>query len=131
MNGLREILQRRGSNLLNATVRRVEPNHDSFLNYAGQQTFAVVLYLNIKTSASGRAVASETSREIIDLALHEGGTFYLSYVLDYDSSQLMHAYPMISEFFALKKRYDSAETFSNEFYQKFSNSNRLDDAHSR
>ena len=131
VNGLREILQRRGSNLLNATVRCVESNHDSLLNYAGRQTFAVVLYLNIKTSTSGRAVASETSREIIDLALHEGGTFYLPYVLDYDSSQLMHAYPMISEFFALKRRYDSAERFSNEFYQKYSNSNRLDDVHSR
>lgn len=126
INGLRKVLQKRDSNLLNATVRCVEPNHDGFLNYAAQQTFAVVLYLNIKTATSGRAVASETSREIIDLVLSEGGTFYLPYVLDYDSTQLIRAYPMISEFFALKKRYDPMERFSNEFYAKYSNSNRLD-----
>jgi hypothetical protein len=85
-----------------------------------------VLYLNINTSASGRVVASETSREIIDLALREDGTYYLPYVLDYDSAELARAYPMISEFFALKKRYDTGERFSNEFYRKYSSSNRID-----
>jgi decaprenylphospho-beta-D-ribofuranose 2-oxidase len=121
IDGLREILKNRHSNLLNATIRCVEPNQDAFLNYARQQTFAVVLYLNIKTSSSGRALASETSREIIDLALKEGGTFYLPYLLDYDSSKLLRAYPMIAEFFALKKHYDPNERFSNEFYSKYSN----------
>ncbi len=121
VDGLRDILQKRRSNLLNATIRCVEPNHDAFLNYASQQTFAVVLYLNIKTSSSGRAVASETSRGIIDLALKQGGTFYLPYLLDYDSSELQHGYPMIAEFFALKKRYDPNERFSSEFYSKYSN----------
>jgi decaprenylphospho-beta-D-ribofuranose 2-oxidase len=130
INGLRAILQKRDTNLLNATIRCVEPNQDGFLNYSRQQMFAVVLYLNIKTSTSGRAVAAQTSREIIDLVLSEGGTFYLPYVLDYDPSQLARAYPMISEFFALKKNYDPTERFSNEFYSKYSNLGRQDNVHS-
>ena len=122
IDGLREILKKRHSNLLNATIRCVEPNDDAFLNYATQQSFAVVLYLNIKTSSSGRITALETSQEIIDLALKEGGTFYLPYLLDYRSDQLVQAYPMISGFFALKRRYDPGVRFSNEFYSRYSTS---------
>jgi FAD/FMN-containing dehydrogenase len=64
---------------------------------------------------------SETTREIIDLALHCEGTFYLPYVLDYDKSQLSRGYPMASAFFAAKKRYDPSEVFLNQFYSKYSN----------
>jgi FAD/FMN-containing dehydrogenase len=121
INGLREILEKRHVNLLNATVRYIEPSHDAFLDYAGQQSLAVVLYMNVKTSVSGRLTASETSREIIDLALQENGTFYLPYVLDYDRSQLTRAYPMANAFFAAKRRYDPSAVFLNEFYSRYSN----------
>jgi hypothetical protein len=105
---------------LNATVRYVEFNDDAFLNYSRQPALAVVLYMNIQTSTQGQAEASAMTRETIDLALRKGGTFYLPYVLDYDRSQLLTAYPMANEFFSAKKRYDPLERFSNEFYRKYS-----------
>ncbi len=120
INDLRQILKTRHVNLLNATVRYIESNDDAFLNYASQQSFAVVLYINVKTSLSGRTNASEVSREIITLALRDGGTFYLPYVLDYDKSQLFRAYPMADKFFAAKRRYDPSGLFSNEFDSKYS-----------
>jgi len=54
------------------------------------------------------------------LALENNGTFYLPYVLDFTKSELLRGYPMASEFFAAKKRYDSSEMFSSEFYSKYS-----------
>ena len=120
INGLRTIVEKRQVNLLDATVRYIEPNHDAFLNYSPRQALAVVLYMNVKASDSGLADSSRMTREIIDLALRYEGTFYLPYVLDYDKSQLLRSYPMISEFFAAKRRYDPVEVFSNEFYSRYS-----------
>ena len=120
INDLRDIVERRRVNLLDATVRYVEANDEAFLNYSSRQMLAVVLYMNVKTSATGLSRSSETTREIIDLALREDGTFYLPYVLDYDKSQLSRAYPMVGEFFTAKKRYDPSEVFSSKFYSRYS-----------
>jgi decaprenylphospho-beta-D-ribofuranose 2-oxidase len=120
VNDLRDIVEKREINLLDATVRYIEPNNDAFLNYSDRQALAVVLYLNVKTSPSGLADFSRMTREIIDLALGHDGTFYLPYVLDYDKSQLLRAYPMTTEFIAAKRRYDPSEVFYNEFYVRYS-----------
>jgi decaprenylphospho-beta-D-ribofuranose 2-oxidase len=120
--GLREIVEKRKINLLSATGRYIDPNDDAFLNYSNQQKLAVVLYMcmNVKTSVSGLADSSRMTREIIDLALAHDGTFYLPYVLDYDKSQLLRAYPMTGEFLAAQRRYDPSEVFNNEFYARYS-----------
>jgi FAD/FMN-containing dehydrogenase len=117
---LREIIQRRRVNLLNATVRYIEPNDDAFLNHSARAALAVVLYINVKTSTPGQMESSEMTREIIDLALANGGTFYLPYVLDFTKAELFRGYPMAGEFFAAKKRYDPSEMFFSEFYSQYS-----------
>jgi decaprenylphospho-beta-D-ribofuranose 2-oxidase len=119
IDGLRDIVRRRRVNLLSATVRYIERNNDAVLNYASRSALAVVLYLNVKTSVEARAESSLMTQEIIDTALRNNGTSYLPYVLDYDESQLLRAYPMTNEFFAAKKRYDPSSRFSNEFYLKY------------
>ena len=120
VDGLREIIKNQRVNLLNATVRYVGPNGDAFLNYSRQPTLAVVLYINVKTSARSRAESSATTKQIIDLALRNKGAFYLPYVLDYDKPQLLSAYPMTNDFFTAKKHYDPSELFMNDFYAKYS-----------
>ncbi len=116
---LRAVVERRHVNLLNATVRYIAPNGDSFLNYARRDYFAVVLYINVKSSLAGQSAAREMTREFIDLAITEGGTFYLPYVLYYDKSELSAAYPNIDEFFDMKRQYDPTELFMNGFYAKY------------
>lgn len=119
VDGLREIVEKRGINLLDATVRYIEPNDDAFLKYSKEATLSVVLYLNINTSAAGLADSAAATRETIDLALKHEGTFYLPYVLAYDKAELAGAYPMIGEFFAAKKKYDPREVFYSEFYARY------------
>lgn len=120
VDGLREIMENHHVNLLSATVRCIEPNDDAFLNYSNRTSLAVVLYTNVKTSERGRAESSTTNRQIIDLALKNNGAFYLPYLLDYDKSHLLGAYPMANDFFAAKKRFDPTELFFSEFYSKYS-----------
>ncbi|MFZ0970290.1 MAG: hypothetical protein WAN13_18605, partial [Candidatus Acidiferrales bacterium] len=116
---LRAVIERRHVNLLNATVRYIAPNGDSFLNYARRDYFAVVLYINVKSSLTGQSATGEMTRELIDLAITEGGTFYLPYVLYYDKSELAAGYPNIEEFFDMKRQYDPGELFMNGFYAKY------------
>jgi decaprenylphospho-beta-D-ribofuranose 2-oxidase len=119
VDGLREIIKNQRVNLLDATVRFIEPNDDAFLNYSHQPALAIVLYINVKTSVRGRAESATTTRQIIDLALKNNGAFYLPYVLDYDKSQLVGAYPMGNDFFIAKKRFDPSELFFSDFYSKY------------
>jgi decaprenylphospho-beta-D-ribofuranose 2-oxidase len=119
IDDLREIVERRRVNLLDATVRYVEPNDDAFLNYSREPSLSVVLYVNVKTSAEGLAEASAMTEEIIGAAERNDGTFYLPYMLDYTRSQLLLAYPIATQFFAAKRRYDPAEVFENDFYMKY------------
>jgi decaprenylphospho-beta-D-ribofuranose 2-oxidase len=121
VNGLHDIVEKRHINLLDATVRYIETNNDAFLNYSGRQALSVVLYLNVKTAPPDLVGNSKVTQEIIDLALHCRGTFYLPYVLDYDKSQLSRAYPMAAAFFAAKKKYDPTELFFSQFYSKYAN----------
>jgi decaprenylphospho-beta-D-ribofuranose 2-oxidase len=120
VSGLRDIVEKRHVNLLDATVRYIEPNDDAFLNYSSRQALALVLYINVKMSASGREDSSRMTREILALALQHNGTFYLPNVLDYDRFQLLRAYPMTDEFFAAKRRFDPSEVFYSEFYARYS-----------
>jgi decaprenylphospho-beta-D-ribofuranose 2-oxidase len=119
VDGLREIIEKRRINLLDATVRYIETSDDAFLSYSRQGTLSVVLYLNIKASALGLAESSAATRKTIDLALRYHGTFYLPYVLAYDKLELQRSYPMIEEFFAAKRKYDPNEVFYNDFYARY------------
>jgi len=119
IDGLREIAEKHGLNLLDATVRYLEPNDDAFLRYSKEKTLSVVLYLNIKTSAAGLADSAAATRETINLALKQEGTFYLPYVLAYNRSELAGAYPMIGKCFAAKKKYDPHKVFYSEFYARY------------
>jgi decaprenylphospho-beta-D-ribofuranose 2-oxidase len=120
VNGLREAVKTRQINLLSATVRYIEWDEEAFLEYSKRPKLAIVLYMNVKTSSEGQVTAQSFTNQLISLAVKEGGTFYLPYVLYYDKAHLLAAYPMANDFFAAKKRYDPAELFTNDFYAKYS-----------
>lgn len=114
----RQVLRDEGLVLVNASIRVVHAD-DVMLSYAPTDRFAVVLYVNQKTTPEGDARMAEATRRLIDHAIDRGGTFYLPYQLRYDQQQLHRAYPDIDTFFALKRRYDPDERFSNHLYERY------------
>ncbi len=119
LDHLRAVLRSYGVNLLSATIRYVPKNTEAFLSYARRDSFAVVLYLNQKLSAEGRGRARDWTRELVDAALAEGGTYYLPYQLYPTREQLVRAYPKFDLFLAKKKQYDPDELFMNRFYAHY------------
>lgn len=105
-------------NLLNASLRYV-PKQNMFLNYAPENMVALVLYINRSTSQAVNQKFSNLNKELAELALECSGTFYLTYKLDYTKNQVTRAYPKITEFFDLKRKYDDKELFINNLYKTY------------
>ncbi len=119
LDGLRSILQNHHVNLLSVGIRYVPQNTEAELSYSRQNSFAFVLYFNEKTSPEGVEETGKWVGEAVDLAIKNGGTYYLPYQLIPTSEQIRKAYPNIDEFFTLKKKYDPKELFKNQFYAKY------------
>ncbi len=118
IDDLRNILKQSGIVTLNVSVRIVHPE-DMLLSYAHETMFAIVLYLNQQASPAGIEQMKTLTRKLIDLSFMHGGTFFLPYQLYYTKEQLIKGYPNIEKFFALKRKYDPADLFTNLFYQKY------------
>lgn len=116
---LRDIVLMEDLNLLNATVRYTKAHDEGFLNYAKEDTFAVVLLFNHPLSEEGIAHMAGATEKIVDAALALRGTYYLTYQLFPNQQQIRTAYPNIDAFFEKKRAYDPEERFMNRFYEEY------------
>jgi FAD/FMN-containing dehydrogenase len=119
VDGLRSVVERNGANLLNVTIRTVHEDTITALPYATGDMFGFVLYFNVKFIEKDNEILEKTTSDLIDVAQNAGGTYYLPYQLFYSKEQLRRSYADIDQFFAVKRKYDPIELFSNKFYQKY------------
>lgn len=106
--------------LLNATIRFVKKDSTTFLNYAKDDMFAVVLYYRLDKLHDGDIELQEINKYLTELALSHGGTFYLPYRHHYSIEKLREAYPQWDSFVRLKHTYDAHNVFSNEWWKAYS-----------
>jgi FAD/FMN-containing dehydrogenase len=119
IDGLRTIVTKSGVNLVNVTLRIVTKDVITALPYAKGDRIAFVLYFNQELNEGDSKSLESATRDLIDLAIRHGGTFYLPYQLHYSPDQLRAAYPEVDHFFALKRTYDPIGLFSNSWYEKY------------
>ena len=116
---LREIVPRHEADLLNVTVRTVLCDDDSFLRYADQRVFSLVLLFCMPCTAEADARMAKLTREIVDAAIGVGGRHYLPYRLHASAEQLARAYPRAPAFFEAKRRWDPSLVFRNHFFDRY------------
>ena len=119
VDALRRIIPAHGGDLLNVTVRYVDTDTDTFLRFADEPVFALVMLFNQRTTAAANAQMRAMTQEMIDAVLAAGGRYYLPYRLHATLDQFRRAYPKAEEFFELKRKYDPDELFQNRFYLKY------------
>lgn len=120
MDSARTILRESQTNLLGLTIRYVKPDRESVLSYAPREgALAVVIYYNESLSPEGRAKSNTLIRQLIRLAVQNGGTFYLTYAREVELADLRQAYPRIDEFFQAKHRYDPENRFNSRFFELY------------
>lgn len=116
---MRKIIIENEVNVLNVSVRVVH-KENNFLNYAPEDVFSIVLYINQKTDEKANEKMKKVNQELIDLTVSNGGKFFLPYQLHYSAEQLEQSYPNIKAFFDAKKTYDPNIVLTNTFYEKYS-----------
>lgn len=119
IDGLGKVVGANDVNLVNVTLRIVTKDTITALPYAKGDRIAFVLYFNQRLDEADSRALEQATRELIDLAIRHGGTFYLPYQLHYSPEQLRAAYPEVDDFFALKRTYDPIGLFSNAWYEKY------------
>jgi FAD/FMN-containing dehydrogenase len=117
LEGLRRIVPRHRQDLLNVTLRDVRRDGDTALAYAKADSFAFVLFFSQEATPEAEADMKALTRELVELALEQGGSFYLPYRPHYTAAQFRRAYPRADDFFAAKRRYDPEGLFDSRFYE--------------
>ena len=117
----RAVLLQHRPELLNITVRNVRPDTDTFLRYAPEEVFGLVMLFHQPRTSEAEVAMQTLTRELIDAALTCRGRYYLPYRLHATPAQFTQAYPQAAAFFALKHRYDPAGIFQNSFSKAYGN----------
>ena len=117
----RGVLRAHDAQLLSASIRAVH-QEDVLLDYARGERLSVVLYLSQEVSVTGNRDMEQVNRALVDAALRHGGTFFLPYQQHYTRAQLDRAYPMLDDFFALKREHDPDLLFMNGLFGKYARS---------
>jgi hypothetical protein len=119
MEDLRKVLLEEKVDLLSATIRYVPRDSESFLAYAREDCFALVLYINQSLSPQGKNDAEHWTRKLVEAVLRNRGTYYLPYQQYPNREEIRLAYPMLDDFVAKKKTYDREGVFSSSFYERY------------
>ncbi len=113
------ILQRHRVDAINVSIRYARPDPGTLLAWARTEVFAYVLYYKQGTSIAERQAVGVWTRELIDAALEEGGTYYLPYQIWATPKQFQAAYPNADQLFALKCRVDPTNKFRNRLWDAY------------
>jgi len=104
--------------VVEASVRVVEPDLESFLPWARDRFACLALDLHVDHTPPGIDRVADACRRLIDAALDLGGTFYLTYDRFATRAQIEAAYPRFPEFLRLKRIIDPEERFQSDWYRR-------------
>jgi len=116
---IRGDLSARNTDVSYGTIRFIERDDETFLNWARERSVCVVCNLHVRHTPAGIIRARSDFRHIIDRVLAYGGRFYLTYHRSATPAQVEAAYPQIRDFFRLKRCYDPAGRFQSDWHRHY------------
>jgi len=112
-----ELLRGGGVPVIYGTVRLVERDEESFLAWAREPWACIIFNLCVSHTPSGLDAAQRIFRDLIDLAIVFGGSYYLTYHRWATRTQVEACHPRFREFLRLKVAHDSEERFTSDWYR--------------
>lgn len=116
---IKPVLRKSELDLLNITIRAVNKDEDSYMNYARENVFGFVFLFNQKKTDKQENAMKLLTNDLVDITIKNEGTFYLPYRLHIGKTKMRNVYPQAATFFELKRKYDPQEVFDNKFYQHY------------
>lgn len=104
---------------LNVSIRHSPADAGTVMAWAREEVFSLVLYYRQAKDEAARCQVGEWTRQLIDAALAQGGSYYLPYQLHASREQFHRAYPDAGKLFALKRTLDPAGRFRNQLWNKY------------
>lgn len=101
------------------TIRLIEKDAEAFLPWAKESYACIVMNLHIPHSPQGIVKAANDFRHIIERAIEQGGSYFLTYHRWATRGQLDACYPQFSAFLKLKRQYDPNEVFQSDWYRHY------------
>lgn len=119
MGQAREALRRRRANVIYGTVRLIERDTESFLPWARDRFACVIFNLHLEHTPASLEAGAEAFRDLIDLAIAHGGSYYLTYHRWARKDQVEACYPEMRQFLELKRRHDPGDVFQSNWYRHY------------
>ncbi len=119
MEDAKQVLREQQANVIYGTVRLIEKDRESFLAWARESWACVIFNLHVTHTAEGIEQAARSFRSLIDLAVKQGGSYYLTYHRWARRQQIEACYPQFKEFLQMKLKYDPAEVFQSDWYRHY------------
>jgi FAD/FMN-containing dehydrogenase len=113
------ILKAQRANALNVSIRHSPADTGSLMKWAPVEVFSFVLYYKQRSNQEASDAVREWTRELINVALANGGRYYLPYRLDATRAQFDRAYPEARKFSNLKARIDPGNRLRNMLWDTY------------
>tara|TARA_R110002049_G_scaffold307712_2_gene509061 strand:+ start:35693 stop:37180 length:1488 start_codon:yes stop_codon:yes gene_type:complete len=104
---------------LNVTLRFVNTDPESWLNYAPVPRIAAVMSFSQEMTARAEVDMARMTRALVDGIVGIGGAYYLPYRPHPTPAQLLRAYPRAAEFAAAKRAMDPDMIFRNNLWDSY------------
>ena len=99
-------------------ARLIEAEQDSALPWARRNWACVVFNLHIDHRSEDLARAAEHFRRLIDHALRQDGSFFLTYHRFARAAQLLAGHPGLRDFLDAKRTLDPGGVFQSDWYRE-------------
>ncbi len=119
MEASAEGLRAQNANVIYGTIRLIEPDDETFLNWAAKPYACIVFNLHLDHSMAGMERGEKALRMLIDVALSMGGSYFLTYNRFASDHQLKRAYPQFPKFLAHKRKFDPEGVFASDWYKHY------------
>jgi decaprenylphospho-beta-D-ribofuranose 2-oxidase len=120
MDTFRRILVDGKMDVISSTIRFVKKNDETVLAYApSEDCFAIIQMSNVGLSSREQEHAAKVTQDLVEAAIQNGGSYYLTYQSYPTPGQMRRAYPRTDFAFERKRHYDPDERFSSRFYERY------------
>ncbi len=99
------------------TIRLVERDDESILTWAREPWACIIFNLHTVHDDAGVATSSEAFRDLIDVSIAHGGSYYLTYHRFARRDQVLACHPRFPEFLIAKDRLDPEGRFQSDWYR--------------
>ena len=119
MQSVRQAIKRTGANVVYGTVRLIEAEEETLLRWARQDYACVIFNLLVEHTPDGLDQGKAQFQALIDCALNEGGSYYLTYHRWARRDQALRAYPEFPRFLQRKQHYDPRGLFDSDWHRHY------------